>query len=284
MKNHLTIFSLFCVSGFVAAQENINYLPQLNDTIKTVSEKKLLPKVNHAEPLYIDLMRDLGAKKGEAEVNLGFKIASHQEYIAYNGFIEYEWAIADHLGMEVEIPFSFNNKNSNNEGSFNVPNNKIEGLKLATQYTFLVNEQHKTSMAIAYIHEFELNNFKELGRQKTAFTGMKMNPVFIAAKNLKDFNTLIYTGPVIEHTYKTDKITVGGTINTSIMYVIPNSKNFVGIENNMDIGKKSFYYTLRPQLKLALKNNFSIGVVTGIPITKHNDTNLDIMTRIIWEP
>ena len=253
------------------------------DTIikKEVTQK---PKVSHAEPLYIDLMRDLGAHKGEAEINVGFGVASHKGYNEYNGFIEYEWAPVDRLGLEVEIPFSFNNKTSKNDGSFNVPNNKLEGLKLASQYTFLVNEKRKLSMAVAYVHEFEINNFKRIGHQGKFFTGMKMNPVFIAAKNYGHFNTTLYTGPVFQHNFSEQKIETGASINTSVMYVIPNSKNFIGIENNLDVDKKGFHYTLRPQIKLAIQHNFMIGLVTGIPITKHNGTNLDVMTRIIWEP
>lgn len=284
MKFFLTILtsSFFSLTGF--AQHK-------NDTLKIDSivtslpqEKKIKPKVDHAEPLYMDLMRDLGARKGEAEVNVGFGIASRKGYNEYNGFVEYEWAVADRLGMEVEVPFSFNHKNSNNDGSISVPNNKIEGLKLATQYTFLVNEKRKMSMAVAYVHEFEFNNFKELGHQGSVFTGMKMNPVFIGAKNFKNFNTLLYTGPVFEHNYQERKVEVGATINASMMYVLPNSKNFIGLENNMDIDREGFHYTLRPQVKLAIQHNLMIGLVTGIPITKHNGTNLDVMTRIIWEP
>ena len=262
---------------------NDSILPKSNLSTENIKPKKL-PKVEHAEPLYIDMMRDLGARKGEAEVNVGFGLSSHKGYNEYNGFVEYEWAIADRLGMEVEVPFSFNSKNSNNDGKTNIPNNKIEGLKLASQYTFMVNEKRKLSMAVAYVHEFEFNNFKQLGHQGSVFTGMKMNPVFIAAKNYNQFNTILYTGPVVEHQYKTGEIEFGATINASVMYVLPNSKNFIGIENNMDIDADGFHYFLRPQLRLALQKNLMIGLVTGIPLTKNTGTNLDVMTRIIWEP
>lgn len=274
MKSYLSLLLTFLSFIITFAQ----------DSIEAKEEKMLPPKVEHAEPLYIDLMRDLGARKGEAEINVGFGVASHKGFNEYNGFVEYEWAAADRLGLEVEIPFSFNNKKSDNDGSFNIPNNKVEGIKLATQYTFLVNEKRKLSMGVAYVHEFELNNFKQLGHQGAVFTGMKMNPVFIAAKNYNQFNTLLYTGPVLEHDYKSRKVEVGATINASLMYVLPHSKNFIGLENNMDIDQEGFHYTLRPQLKLALQHNLMIGLVTGIPITKHEGTNLDVMTRIIWEP
>lgn len=60
--------------------------------------------------------------------------------------------------------------------------------------------------------------------------------------------------------------------------------NFIGLENNMDIDRYGFHYTLRPQIRLAIQHNLMIGLVTGVPITKHTGTNLDVMTRIIWEP
>jgi hypothetical protein len=178
-----------------------NQLNNQNHSIKDTTLTKLPPKVDHAEPLYVDLMRDLGARKGEAEINVGFGRNIHKHYNEFYGFVEYEWAIANRLGMEVEVPFSFNQANKDNN-DFTLPGNKIEGLKLASQYTFLVNENRKLSMAFAYVHEFELNTFKELSHQGNIFTGMRMNPVFIAAKNFRNFNTILYTGPVFNNDYK----------------------------------------------------------------------------------
>lgn len=277
MKTKITFLLLIMYS--------IQLFGQTNDTISrsVLPHNELRPKVDHAEPLYIDLMRDLGARKGEAEVNVGFGIGNHKNYNELYGFVEYEWAIADRLGMEVEVPFSFHQSNENGN-KISIPNNKVEGLKLATQYTFLVDEKRKMSLGVAYVHEFEFNNFKQLGNQGTVFTGMHMNPVFIGAKNFNQFNTILYTGPVIEHQYKKDKVEVGATINASLMYVLPNSKNFIGIENNMDIDKDGFHYYLRPQLKLAIQHNLMIGLVTGIPLTNNEPNKLDVMTRIIWEP
>lgn len=275
---YAVLMILFSINAF--CQSQLDTLKQNNpDTIV----KKLPPKVDHAEPLYIDLMRDLGARKGEAEINVGFGRNNHRNYNEYYGFVEYEWAVADRLGMEVEVPFSFNQASKGNDRKFSLPGNKVEGLKLATQYTFLVNEKRKLSMAVAYVHEFEFNTFKQLGHQGSIFTGMKMNPVFIAAKNFSNFNTLLYTGPVIEQNYREHRVETAATINASLMYVIPNTKNFVGLENNMDIDKEGFHYYLRPQVKVAIKHNLMIGLVAGIPITNEGSKG-DLMTRIIWEP
>lgn len=270
------IFLIALFSSFQVFGQNNDTIP--NDTVKT-----LKPKVEHAEPLYVDLMRDLGARKGEAEINVGFGIGNHKNYNELYGFVEYEWAVADRVGLEVEVPFSFHQSHKDSD-NISLPSNKVEGLKLATQYTFLVNEKRKLSLGVAYVHEFEFNNFKQLGKQGTVFTGMRMNPVFIGAKNFNQFNTMLYTGPVIEHEYKSGEVEVGATINASMMYVLPNSKNFIGIENNMDIDKDGFHYYLRPQLKLAIQHNLMIGLVTGVPLTKHESSKLDVMTRIIWEP
>jgi len=42
------------------------------------------PKVLHAEPLFIDLIRDLGARKGEREWNVGFGFQDETKYDSYN--------------------------------------------------------------------------------------------------------------------------------------------------------------------------------------------------------
>lgn len=268
---------LFSINAFCQ-----NQLDSLKQNISDTIVKKIPVKVDHAEPLYIDLMRDLGARKGEAEINVGFGRSHHKNFNEYYGFVEYEWAVADRLGMEVEIPFSFNQSSKGSSHKSSLPGNKVEGLKLATQYTFS-QRKRKLSMAVAYVHEFEFNTFKQLGHQGSVFKGMRMNPVFIAAKNFSNFNTLLYTGPVIEQNYKTTKVETAATINASLMYVIPNTKNFVGLENNMDIDKDGLHYYLRPQVKVAIKHNLMIGFVAGIPITNESSKG-DIMTRIIWEP
>lgn len=246
------------------------------------SPKKISPKVDHAEPLYIDLMRDLGARKGEAEFNLGFGIANFDNYKEYNGFIEYEWAVADRLGLEVEVPFRI--EQAKGDTSVAIPDNSIDGLKLATQYTFLVSEKTQTSLAVGYIHEFELNSFKALKNNEKFLKGMIMNPIFVAAKKFNNFNTLVYAGPIFERHFNSKHTDVLGAINTSVLYVIPNSKNFIGFENNIEFNNHEFHDVLRPQIKLALMHNLAIGFVTGIPLTRGENMNLDIMTRIIWEP
>gem|GEM_PF-4614419 len=65
------------------------------------------PKVLHAEPLYIDLIRDLGARKGEKEWNFGFGLTDRAKFDQYMALVEYEFAPVDRLGLEIEVPVSF---------------------------------------------------------------------------------------------------------------------------------------------------------------------------------
>ena len=45
-----------------------------------ISAQTLPDKVSHAEPLYLDLVRDLGARKGEKELNVGAEFINTNEY------------------------------------------------------------------------------------------------------------------------------------------------------------------------------------------------------------
>lgn len=277
MKQQISVLVLLFTSLFGFSQEKRNSVDSAQK-----KQVKIYPKISHAEPLYVDLMRDLGARKGEAEVNFGLGVAAHKNFNEYNGFVEYEWAVANRLGMEVEVPFSFTRRSADIPGE--IPGNKISGIKLATQYTFLVDVRSQTSMAIGYLHEFELNYFNRLGNHESFFTGMEMNPIFIAAKKIKQLNLLLYTGPVFENSFEDHDFNVMGTVNTSFLYVLPNQRHFIGIENNMDFDKDEFHYVLRPQIKIAFQHNFAIGFVTGIPVSRHEGVGMEFTTRIIWEP
>ena len=93
-------------------------------------------KVLHAEPLYIDLMRDLGARKGEKEWNVGLGMTDKLDYNSYLALVEYEFAPVDRLGLEIELPFEFNSGISGSANPDSRPGNRLKSLKLGAQYTF----------------------------------------------------------------------------------------------------------------------------------------------------
>lgn len=285
----LLFLALFGFGGLCAfAQEELDTLKtqrQILDSlfIEEVEKQKAYqkPKVLHAEPLYIDLIRDLGARKGEKEWNVGFGMQDKRNYDEFEALIEYEWAPIDRLGLEVELPVSlYSFRNGNRDGT--IPSSKLESLKVAGQYTFLVSEKRNTSMAIGYIHEFELVAFDRLGKEE-AFRGNIFNPFLIAAKRWgSNYHSLIYTGPVLEKAFG-GRANVGFEVNYNVHYMVSGTRNFIGLEVNQEIHDGKSFATLRPQMRVALAENLMIGIVSAIPIGQP-DAGLGSFVRLIYEP
>ncbi|QCR21228.1 HAEPLYID family protein [Pontibacter sp. SGAir0037] len=241
-------------------------------------------KLEHAEPLYIDLIRDLGAHKGEKEWNIGAGMTDNLTYDRYNFLVEYEWAPIDRLGLEIEVPFSLYSRNVKDRNpATNQPSDRIESLKLAAQYTFLVAPQINTSLALGKITEFEFTDIDKI-REDRLFKGILFNPFFVAAKRWgSDFHTLIYTGPRLFRHFGHSGIETEYEINTSFHYMIPHSRNFVGIEFNKEFVHGRFDMVMRPQMRLVIHENLMVGIVSGIPISRENE-RLSSFVRLIYEP
>ncbi|MDX1351102.1 MAG: HAEPLYID family protein, partial [Putridiphycobacter sp.] len=227
--------------------------------IQQVENQKEPDKVLHAEPLYIDLIRDLGARKGEKEWNVGLGLTDNLKFDAYEALIEYEWAPIDRLGFEVELPFTFFSP-QNGIQSDSIPSNSLNSIKIASQWSFFVNEPLGTSMALGYINEFELTDFRNFGNP--VIKGNIYNPFLVVAKRWgNNFHSLIYTGPMIEHHFEINQFHNSFDINTSIHYMITGTRNFIGVEFNKTFEKNDFDMTIRPQMRLGIADNLLIGIV-----------------------
>lgn len=272
------LFAALTTSAFAQEKES-NAVKDSLYISETETEKEPL-KILHAEPLYIDLIRDLGARKGEREWNIGLGLTDRDNYDEYLALVEYEWAPADRLGLEVELPFSLHYPVN---GSTNAPGSKLNSIKIAGQYTFYVSDKHKTSMALGYIQEFELTDFNSYS-SSPLFTGNIYNPFFIAAKRLgSNFHSLLYTGPAIAHHFSDGAIHTSWQINSNIHYMIPGTRNFLGLEFNKEFNQGDFDMTIRPQLRLDVAENMLIGIVTGIPINRETE-RFSTFLRLIYEP
>ncbi len=236
----------------------------------------------HAEPLYIDLIRDLGALKGEKEWNIGLGLTDQNRYDKYTALVEYEFAPINRLGLEIEMPFTFYMPVHNHSSRDSLPGNRLNSLKLAGQWSFFVSEKMKTTMALGYIHEFELPAFRNY-KNRLALEGHVYNPFFIAAKRWGDkLHSLLYTGPAItKHNHS--PLHFVWQINTSMHYMIPGTRNFIGVEYNKEVTKRDFDMTIRPQLRVSVADNLLVGIVTGIPI-KREVERFSTFIRLIYEP
>ena len=270
---------LLCASLQLFSQDK--NITKDKEYIEEVEENHQKPKVLHAEPLYIDLIRDLGARKGEKEWNLGLGLTDNTKYDMYTALVEYEWAPIDRLGLEVELPFSIYYPTSGE--SSGTPGSKLNSLKLAAQYSFYVSEKNKTSMALGYIQEFELPEFKRFGKDKV-FTGNVYNPFFVAAKRWgNNFHTLLYTGPAFIHHFEDKSIHTNWQINTNFHYMISGTRNFLGMEFNKTIYRGDFDMTIRPQMRVGITDQMMMGIVVGIPIKRENE-RFSSFLRLIYEP
>lgn len=273
---------LFACMGLTSTAQDEREMKSIRDSlfIVEVEDKREPDKVLHAEPLYIDLIRDLGARKGEKEWNVAIGLADNNDYDTYTALIEYEWAPLNRLGLEIELPFTMYYPA---KGQASAPGSKLNSIKLAGQYSFYVSEKHKTSMAIGYIHEFELPEFRNYGKS-SLIQGNIYNPFFIAARRWgNQFHTLLYTGPVVKHHFSDKSLSTNWQINSNVHYMITGTRNFIGVEWNKSVEKGRFDLTIRPQMRLGITDNLLVGIVTGIPISKANERFSTFM-RLIYEP
>lgn len=278
-KKSLLLIILLVSSTYSIAQ--INKSEKDSRYIQQVEDHKEPDKVLHAEPLYIDLIRDLGARKGEKEWNLGLGLTDNLKFDSYEALVEYEWAPIDRLGLEVELPFTLYSPASGIERD-SLPSHQLNSIKIAAQWSFFVSEPMATSMAIGYINEFELSDFRNFG--SPFIKGNVYNPFLAVAKRWgNNFHSLIYTGPMIEQSFKTNKFHTTYDINTSFHYMITGTRNFIGIEFNKTFDNNDFDMTIRPQMRLGITDNLLIGIVAGIPVSRENE-RLSSFVRLIWEP
>ncbi|MAY82700.1 MAG: phosphoribosylformylglycinamidine synthase [Flavobacteriales bacterium] len=270
----LLVFYSYCEAQISDAQKDSLYINQ-------VENKDEPDKVLHAEPLYIDLIRDLGARKGEREWNVGLGLTDKLKFDSYEALIEYEWAPIDRLGIEVELPFTFYSAVNGTEASA-VPSNQLNSIKVAAQWSFFVNEAMATSMALGYINEIELSDFNQFGRP--LIKGNVYNPFLVVAKRWSNnFHSLIYTGPKIEQQFNSNKFNTTYEANTSFHYMISGTRNFIGVEFNKSFAQSDFDMTIRPQMRLGIADNLLVGIVAGIPVNRENQ-RLSSFVRLIWEP
>jgi len=276
----LTLLTVFAVTCAKAQTEQ--EIKEIRDSlyIEEVENKITPDKVLHAEPLYIDLIRDLGARKGEKEWNVGLGLTDNNTSDKYTALVEYEWAPISRLGLEVELPFSIYYPTN---GNTTAPSNKLNSIKLAAQYSFYVSEKNKTSMALGYIQEFELTEFDRYGKDNL-FTGNIYNPFFVVAKRWgHNFHTLLYTGPAFIQHFADKSINTSWQINSNFHYMIPGTRNFIGIEFNKLVEKGDFDMTIRPQMRVSITDNLLIGIVSGIPVRRENE-RFSTFLRLIYEP
>lgn len=250
-------------------------------TKKIPAQVKRQPvKISHAEPLYVDLIRDLGARKGEKEINIAADFSGRQNYNEYTVLAEYEFAPVNRLGLEVETGLSFFSTLNKQE---EVAGGRPGYLKLSAQYSFFISEKHQTTLAVGYTQAFGCNVV--LRHRKGYFlSGIDHNPFFIAAKRWQNnIHTLLYAGPLISCYPDHAGVKLTWQFNYSVHYAIHSTAHLAGVEINGQSGAGTSALTIRPQVKLKVADRLAIGLVTGFPLKKEKE-GFSSFIRIIYEP
>ena len=238
-------------------------------------------KVLHAEPLYIDLIRDLGARKGEKEWNVGLGLLDNLDFDQYEMLVEYEWAPVNRLGLEIEVPFTFFSPQKGIDRD-SIPSNQMDALQFALQWSFFVSEGLATTMALGYLNELEFSDFRNFGNP--LFKGNVYNPFFVAAKRFgRNLHSLIYTGPAIEQSFADNTLDFAWELNANLHYMVPGTQNFLGLEANMGWEEGDYSLILRPQIRLDISHTMLLGLVAGIPVQTGSE-RFSAFMRLIWEP
>jgi hypothetical protein len=264
--------------------DSLRHVNELLDSIFIAEVEKApgRPKVLHAEPLFTDLIRDLGARKGEKEWNVGLGMADRTYYNAYHGLVEYEFAPVNRLGVEFEIPFSVYLP-SGVAQTDSIPENRIHSLKAALQYTFHVSERHSTSAAIGMIYERTLHSFTHLTRGQV-FDGHLYQPFFVFAKRWgRNFHSLWYLGPHFFSSPEKPIHVEKWQVHSNLHYMISGTRNFIGIEITKEYGPHPAL-VFRPQMRVGVTENLLVGIVSGIPVQVNGNERLSSFLRVIYEP
>lgn len=279
----LLIFSpVLAVAGHVHAQRadeqtlkglDSEYIAEIENPRNEITDKVL-----HAEPLYVDLIRDLGARAGELEVNLGYGVQDKREFARFDYLAEIEWAPINRLGIELELPFSQTTQYA--ERTIDQPRTDgLNSVKAATQFTFFVSERFATSAAVGYLHEF-LRAPAVADSTCPGFIGNLYNPFFVVAHRWNNnWHTLLYTGP--RHS-ATAKAYITWENNLSFHYMLSGTRHFIGLEMNQQLTDRQSSITFRPQIRLQLSHNLLIGLVAGLPDNMRRN-GMSSFVRLIYE-
>lgn len=220
----------------------------------TGSSGSLLPHI--PEPMNFDLIRPLGARQGEFEVN-GLFLKTVTGKTALEWAPEIEYAILDNHAIEFELPFE---------------NTRLETLKGAYQVTFGTDKHHRLIHGMQGIGKYNLHT------RKTSVTGL-----YIVGCQLNDrWSALTMAG--LRHTGLNHRSgSFVGLLNPSLFYT--HSKQLrLGFETNVSLTKsKNNHYLYLPQVHLELGKNYSLQIGAGFEHFSVNRFRPVVGMRLIRE-
>lgn len=189
------------------------------------------------EPLHFDLVRGLGAKRGEFEFNV-LSTAGLRPYHGVGWAPEVEWAFADRYAIEFEIPMH---------------DGRVEALKLAQQGTFR-ERRPKFIHGWQVIVEGQLQGVGEV-------TGL-----YLAGRRFRRrISALAMLGPRV--VFDARHLAAELIVNPSLFFDI-DERFTIGVESNGVVDGRHSSLRLLPQLHLQLGRHARVQVGGGIAVSE----------------
>jgi hypothetical protein len=190
------------------------------------------------EPLVVDLVRPLGARKGEAEVNTLLKYSLSRRRLRLNWAPEVEMAVADNHAIEFELPFA---------------NEHLDSLKTAYQITLQPHLHNHYVHGVQVITEYLIDE-KAASVQPLYIAGYAFNP---------KLSVLNLVGPRLTLGQGQEEVAL--TLHPSVFYNL-SQRLTVGLETNWDVdlrrGQTALW--LMPQAHLEVGRHMSLQVGAGV--------------------
>lgn len=239
-------------------------------------------KVEHADPVFEDLTTDLGARKGENELNINFGYQGLKgEHRVLFTQLEYEFAPMDNLGFEVILPYTAYFTNPITQQAR--PANRVEFLQWAMQYTFFSSHERGISLALSFRNTFGQEDEFEPRNQFT-IDQIQYFPFLVGAKNWQDRFFLLFSGgsalnqDLVESEYSFEH-----QINTAFHYGLGEDDHYLGVELNKSLKEREFEMTIRPQIILELADDIILGAAIGLPVVSSEGKGLSGFLRLAYE-
>lgn len=224
-------------------------------------EKPTEENVSIPEPLMFDLIRGMGPKQGELEIN---SLAEFPLNDASNRGVDWapeiEYALFDNFAVELEFPLN---------------NFDLEAYKMAIQWTIGTSKNNK------YIHGIQV-----LGEKYTHDDILELNFLYVPAYRFNEtWSTIGLFGVMFESGVDTPKKNYTIVLNASIFANI-NNNTVVGIELNntnatfQEIDDNNMVLLVLPQLHYEFNCGFSLQFGIGPRFTE-SETNASAVLRVI---
>lgn len=261
MKKLTTILAVLAMSNFAFSQEQ--------------TQKEESTETQFSNPLYLDIPTEFNVKKGYKELNVLGAFQNFDEFKYYRTAVEYAFSPIDNLGLEVETPFNLYSSPENAE-------NKLEAIRIGGMYSLPNLKIQDFALSVGFYNDFEFSTFQHFG--KPLFEGNAFHPFIGIAKVWdKKFTTLVFAGPNFRTNFEENHTLTDFHINTTLGYKIGEKNNFVNLETNSVVYKGDWSTYLRPQVRLSLKEQWSLGLGATIP-TKSEQKGFGGFFRLIYNP